>query len=279
MDLNRKQIQYFGRTLYSIAMGGIAIQQWCNGDFVNLISAMWPSHFPGYQILVYIFSAGLLAVAIMTLIRWPVKKLLIALGIVLFFLILISQIPFLYMVLPYKKTHLGVWAYVLKESALAGGAFVAARTDDHSPAEKPGTPDKLSLAGAFFFALTMFCFGRAHFLYADATATLVPAWIPGALFWVYFTGTSLMAAALCIVFRVKVFPASFILGCMIFIWFWIIHLPNALHHVLENQGNEISAALSALAFSGIAFMISGLYPYRLPESRAFIERKEAYGTQ
>jgi len=272
MDLSRRQIQYFGRVLYIIAMSGIAIQQMYMGNFVNLISATWPSQFPGYKILVYIFSAGLLAVVILTLTGRPVKKFLIAIGLVLFFLIVISQIPFLYMVLPYKKTHLGVWVYVLKESALAGGALVAALTDNISMAERPGNANVHAWAGAFFFALTMFCFGRAHFLYADATAMLVPAWIPGALFWVYFSGTALMAAALCIVFRVKVFLASLLLGCMIFIWFWIIHVPNAFRHLLENQGNEISAAFSALAFSGIAFMISGFYPFRLSGSQAFAEK-------
>jgi hypothetical protein len=77
MDLSRKQIQYFGRTLYIIAMGVIAIQQLYVGNFVNLISAMWPSHFPGYKILVYMFSVGLLAVPIITLsrrLREPNKK-------------------------------------------------------------------------------------------------------------------------------------------------------------------------------------------------------------
>ncbi|MGZ3766181.1 MAG: hypothetical protein ACXVA2_16040, partial [Mucilaginibacter sp.] len=84
-------------------------------------------------------------------------------------------------------------------------------------------------------------------------------WIPWPHFWVYCTGAALIASGLSIVFRLMPLIPSFLLGAMIFIWFWVIHLPSAISHSLESQGNETSAAFSALAFSGIAFMISGLF--------------------
>ena len=44
----------------------------------------------------------------------------------------------------------------------------------------------------------MIIFGAQHFMYAAFIATLIPAWIPFHLFWVYFTGTGFIIAGLSI---------------------------------------------------------------------------------
>jgi uncharacterized membrane protein len=46
------------------------------------------------------------------------------------------------------------------------------------------------------YALAMIAFGLSHFFYLELTAPLVPGWLPGHVFWAYFTGvTYLMAGA------------------------------------------------------------------------------------
>ena len=40
----------------------------------------------------------------------------------------------------------------------------------------------------------MIVFGAQHFMYAAFIATLIPAWIPFHLFWVYFTGAGFIVA-------------------------------------------------------------------------------------
>ncbi|HEY1991924.1 MAG TPA: hypothetical protein VGH71_05630 [Gammaproteobacteria bacterium] len=45
-----------------------------------------------------------------------------------------------------------------------------------------------------FYGLAMLAFGFSHFAYLDLTAPLIPAWIPGHVFWAYFTGTAYLAA-------------------------------------------------------------------------------------
>src|SRR5215468_2751995 len=52
--------------------------------------------------------------------------------------------------------------------------------------------------GLLAFALSLMVFGYQHFLYAKFIATLVPAWIPFHLFWVYFTGVGLMVTGLAV---------------------------------------------------------------------------------
>lgn len=48
------------------------------------------------------------------------------------------------------------------------------------------------------FGLALIAFGLSHYAYATDTASLVPAWLPVHLFWVYFTGTAYVAAGVAV---------------------------------------------------------------------------------
>jgi len=52
------------------------------------------------------------------------------------------------------------------------------------------------------FGLGLIPFGLAHFLYLGATAPLVPAWLPGHVFWAYFTGATFIAAGVAVLIGV-----------------------------------------------------------------------------
>lgn len=45
-----------------------------------------------------------------------------------------------------------------------------------------------------FYGLSLIAFGFSHFAYLDNTTVLVPGWLPGPVFWAYFTGVAYLAA-------------------------------------------------------------------------------------
>jgi len=50
------------------------------------------------------------------------------------------------------------------------------------------------------YGVSLVFFGLAHFIDVKDTLSLIPSWIPGHLFWAYFTGTAFVAAGLAVVF-------------------------------------------------------------------------------
>ena len=86
--------------------------------------------------------------------------------------------------------------------------------------------DNLAKAGLYLFAISLVIFGAQHFMYAQFIATLIPAWIPGHLFWVYFTGVGFMATALAIVPGIQACLGATLLGMMFLLWVIVLHAPR-----------------------------------------------------
>jgi hypothetical protein len=60
--------------------------------------------------------------------------------------------------------------------------------------------DKAHLLGSVFLAVPIAVFGAEHLTSPHAIMRLVPAWMPGKLFWTCFVGVALIAAALSFIF-------------------------------------------------------------------------------
>jgi uncharacterized membrane protein len=114
--------------------------------------------------------------------------------------------------------------------------------------------DKLIPVGRLFLAFPMAVFGVEHFIYADFVATLVPSWIPGHLFWTYFTGIALIAAALSITIKIQARLAATLLGIMIFLFVLLVSVPK----VVASPGDRFvwSAGLRDLALSASALLFA-----------------------
>jgi uncharacterized membrane protein len=113
--------------------------------------------------------------------------------------------------------------------------------------------DRLTPWGPLFFAIAMAIFGADHFVAARFVAMIVPPWMPWHLFWSYFVGLALVAAALSLTTNVQSRLAGLLLGVMIFLFVLMIHLPNLM--AVPHNNIRLTIFLRDLSLSGgaIAF--------------------------
>jgi uncharacterized membrane protein len=116
--------------------------------------------------------------------------------------------------------------------------------------------DKFILFGPLCFAISMAIFGADHFVGARFVATIVPSWIPGHLFWAYFVGFALVAAALSLATSIRWRLAAALLGIMIFIFVLTIHIPNLLAAPHERTRVTILLRDLCLSMGALAFAAS-----------------------
>jgi uncharacterized membrane protein len=144
----------------------------------------------------------------------------------------------------------GVWLpYLIGALVLAIGLI----TVRNEFLQKRGL-DKIVVLGPVFFAVPLAVFGTEHFTAATILAGMVPAWLPGRMFWALFVGACLIAAALSIAAQKYAWLASALAGVLILLFALLIHLPN----VVGNPHTRILwvVCLREPAFAGGAFALA-----------------------
>jgi uncharacterized membrane protein len=212
-----------------------------------------PPWIPGSHAVAVLLGAALIAVAVCIVTEKLARLAAALLGVALFLYVLFLQFPRLF-VQPHNPDP---WTSGFELLALMGGAFVLARIETPDGLRLEPTNDVLSHLATFgrvAFAVALVVFAVQHFLYAKFVATIVPAWIPGRLFWSYFVGVAFVAAALAIVTRRMARIASILLGVMFLIWVIVLHLPRVA--AKPHNGDEVTSLLVALAMSGGSFILA-----------------------
>ncbi len=113
---------------------------------------------------------------------------------------------------------------------------------------------KLIVASRIVFGVSMVIFGWQHFMYAQFLVGIVQKWLPAHAFWIYFTGTAMMAAGAAIASGILTRVAGIWLGIMFVLFFLTLHLPRVLA-AIHNQ-DEITSMFVALAFGGISMILA-----------------------
>jgi uncharacterized membrane protein len=117
--------------------------------------------------------------------------------------------------------------------------------------------DKLVILGCVFIAVSLAVFATEHFVSAKFLQNGVPPWMPAHLFWAYFVGCALLAAATSLTVRKFVRLSSTLLGWMFFLFVCMIHLPNAL---AEPKDRFVwTVVLRDLSFAAGAWALAGLH--------------------
>ncbi len=115
--------------------------------------------------------------------------------------------------------------------------------------------DKLVAVGRVLYAAPLAAFGVEHLALGRVILGAVPVWMPVRLFWVYFVGVALIAAALSLVLGIRVRLTATLLAIMFFLFVVMIHVPNA---VAQGHDRIIwNVALRDLSFGAGALALAG----------------------
>lgn len=101
------------------------------------------------------------------------------------------------------------------------------------------------------YGLSLVPFGLAHFMYVDATTTLIPAWLPWPVAWAYLTGAAFIAAGLAVAVGVRARLAAALSTLQMASFGLIVWVPRVLGGtVSEFQWGEfvVTCALTAGAW-------------------------------
>ena len=251
-----RKIIKIGRFFFAVCMIGLAVQQCIYADFRIVIMPPIASTSIAKAIGVYIVSAGMIAASIAIIAEKQARFACLILGGITLALFVLVQVPYLLNTTP---GFLAAWTSPLKELAISGCYFVTAGSFNRDGFGRPAAIyrilGKLIPFGPAFFGITMLIFGVEHFFYPAFVATLVPTWIPGAMFWTYFAGIALIAGGAAIIINIQASLAANLLGIAIFIWFIVLHIPRAIADPSSGDGNELASVFEAFGFSGICFVM------------------------
>jgi uncharacterized membrane protein YphA (DoxX/SURF4 family) len=76
------------------------------------------------------------------------------------------------------------------------------------------------------FGLCLIVFGASHFVYADFTAQMVPAWLPDRLGLAYLTGSIHALTGACLLAGIRVRVAATIEALMMSSFVLLVHIPG-----------------------------------------------------
>lgn len=244
-----------GRNMFAVATLGWAALHIVYGDFLLGRAPAWPESMPGRLVWAYTSAAILVTTGITVLLGKGGRKGLILLGVMVFAWALVRQAISLI-----AEPELGGRLTMAgKALTFFGGAFAVAATLPQAQGRPSpfldfiNQTDRFKILGRFCLGSFMILCGIQHFLFWQFVQTLVPAWIPGPLFWTYFAGVALIAGGLGLMIPATASLAGRLTGIMVFIWFVILHTPRGFG---MNNANEWTAVVESFAVSGLALVLS-----------------------
>ncbi len=114
-------------------------------------------------------------------------------------------------------TIIGMWLGPAELGVLVIAALMLGR---------PAMSGATATIARVLFGLCLIVFGACHFVYADITAAMVPAWLPASHFWAYATGAGHMLAGVAIACAVYARLAATMWSAMCASFVVMVHLPR-----------------------------------------------------
>jgi uncharacterized membrane protein len=114
---------------------------------------------------------------------------------------------------------------------------------------------RILVLGPVFEAVALTIFATEHFFGARDLKGMVPPWLPGPLFWTYFVGAALLAAAISFIAWRCVRWSALLLALLFLIIVATIDLPNLPKHIHERLFWTL--AVRETAFASGAMVLAG----------------------
>ena len=222
--------------MFALAIAGLGAQDLIQGDFVRGLQPV-PAWLPAHAALAGLTGAVLViagaAIAAGPGARTAARVVTALLGLWL----LACHAP----ILVADPRNGSAWTSALEVFAIGGTAALLAL---------PARP----ALGRIAFGLTLPAFGVLHFLYRDYVAYVIPAWIPGHMFWALATGVAQLAAGVAIVLDREARLAAVLASVMFGAWVVILHAPRV---AADPQPPEWTSLFVAAAMCGGAWLVAG----------------------
>jgi uncharacterized membrane protein len=240
-----------GRILFAIPMIVFGIQYIAFGKYAGGLPPV-PPWAPGGAPGAYLVGIVLTAAGLSMVTKKYARLSALAIGMLFLLCVLFLQLLHFNDVLHNGNDR----TRALEPLALSAAAFaLAALLPRDTPSWSGSRDDQLIWFGRMVFGISMVIFGAQHFMYAQFLATLVMAWLPAHLFWIYFTGVSMVAAGVSMATNIQGRLAGMLLGLMFFLWVLLLHAPRVFAH-FHNQ-DELTSLFVALAFCGSSLIFAG----------------------
>jgi len=118
------------------------------------------------------------------------------------------------------------------------------------------------------YGLCLIFFGTAHFIDLKDTVSLVPNWLPGHLFWAYFTGCAFVAAGIAVLIGFHAGLAAALSALQISLFLLLVWIPIV--GAGSRDSFQWSETILNAALAAGAWVIAGSYRAERPDSQATI---------
>lgn len=238
------------RSFYGVALMVWGVQQVVYGKMIAGRPMEWPVAWQGEWTVAALTGALFVVIGAMIVAQKKFTPGLIVLGVLMLGWAAITNAISVVAHLDYgfRLTNLG------KSVVVGLGAFLVLQSfDDDGFPRDHWIAYRMARACRYGMGFFLLASGIQHFLFVDFVKQLIPAWLPGEVFWVYLAGVALIFTGLCLLTGLQTARAAAAGSGMILSWVFIVHLPRAFSD-LANQ-NEMTALFEALSFSGLLFLI------------------------
>lgn len=243
----------FAGGVFGAALLALGLIHVVAGAQVTRLFPVWPAGLPGREVGVRGLGAILMICGAMIAAKKQARAAAVIIGIVVLIAVLGLHLP-----RSVRSGNFGdEWLNFFKWLAMAAGAFLVADTF-----KSPGLWSWIERVTGLFsrnakWLLAVFMIGAAllHVRFASPISQYyIPAWIPGRLFWTYFTAGTLTAGGIGILIRSTARLAALLTSLMIFLWCLLLHIPRTVAE--PRNPAEWCGIFEALAFSVIAFVLA-----------------------